>query len=539
MPMSRDPDVSVIVPVYNGAEYVERALDSVVRQTLGLARIQVMMVDDGSTDESPALLDSIAAAHPSVEVIHQPNSGGPAFPRNLAIRTARGRYAFFLDQDDYLAPDALAAMVGVADENGTDVVLARMKGVGGRSAPRAMYARTLPRTDVFASSAYWTLGPAKLFRTEMIRSVGLRFAEDVRVGEDLPFVSMAYLKGNGISVLADKDYIFWVNRDDASNITTSRLTLEDRLVGASRMFDMLAEAVPPGPKRDALMRRHFEVELLDSVFVAYGRESDAAMRASAFERFREIGAAYYTADIESAFQPRGRVLMRLVSQGDPERFAAYLEALSEAPHLPEVLVEGERVFLALPWFRDPFQGLPDDLFDIAPRLKAFCRVEPLTVSSAGVHMSAICRLGELTERVTGVELIARPRTGAVDATFPLAFAVPLDETNPVVEVDDTVTAGGLLASPAGEIRDLYLRVSAGEVWRERRLAECALPPSKLRIVQGRGGQGRAIAAVLATTPKGYLALHALDRTALARRRLGHVRRSSARAVRGWLGRARS
>jgi hypothetical protein len=154
-------------------------------------------------------------------------------------------------------------------------------------------------------------------------------------------------------------------------------------------------------------------------------------------------------------------------------------------------------------------------------------------------MSAICRLGELTERVTGVELIARPRTGAVDATFPLAFAVPLDETNPVVEVDDTVTAGGLLASPAGEIRDLYLRVSAGEVWRERRLAECALPPSKLRIVQGRGGQGRAIAAVLATTPKGYLALHALDRTALARRRLGHVRRSTARAVRGWLGRARS
>ncbi|HEY5549148.1 MAG TPA: glycosyltransferase family A protein, partial [Coriobacteriia bacterium] len=319
--MDQQPDVSVIVAAYNGMPYIERMLASLVRQTIGLAHMQVLVVDDGSTDETPAVLDQTAAAHPSFEIIHQPNFGRPAGPRNRALKSVRGRYVFFLDQDDYLSDDALETMVRTADVNGTDVVLARMKGVGGRGTQRTMFARTIPRTDVHSCSAYWTLNPMKLFRAEMVRSLGLQFAEDSPWGEDEPFVAMAYLKGAGISILADRDYVYWVYRDDLSNITTSVLALADRMPVVDRMFDLVAANVPPGPERDRLMQRHFRVELGDSAFEGYRTELDLGLRVAAFRRFREIVDAYYTERIESALPVGDRVLMRLISEGRADEFA--------------------------------------------------------------------------------------------------------------------------------------------------------------------------------------------------------------------------
>jgi glycosyltransferase involved in cell wall biosynthesis len=481
------------------------------------------------------MLDRMAEADPAFEMIRQPNSGGPASPRNRALELVRGRYIFFLDQDDYLSPDALEAMVRIADENGTDVVLARMKGVGGRGAPGAMFTRTVQRTDVFSSLAYRTLSPIKLFRTSMVRSLGLRFDEEFRVHEDIGFVTLAYVKGNGISILADKDYVFWANREDRSNITLSRMKLADRLPGLSHIFDLLASVVPPGPQRDALMRRLFEVET-QTLCRAYGLDPDPVLREATFARLREIVANYYTENIYKVFVPRQRVLMRFVSEGDADTFLAYLNALEAASGRTAVLVEGERIFLMLPWFRDPDHPLPDDLFDVSSKLGPYCRVEPLEVDAAGVGVSAVCRLGPLTERVTAVSLIARSRSRGGEVEFPLASRVTSDETSPVVQVEDSIPAGRLLSLPKGEVFDLYLRVAAGETWRERRVAECA-PVRKLRILKGSGDRARY--GMLTTTPKGSLSFRALDGAELARWRLGQVRRSVARVVRGWFGRARA
>jgi CDP-glycerol glycerophosphotransferase len=163
-PVGREPDVSVVVTTFNGAAYIECALDSIVRQTVGPERMQVLVIDDGSTDATPAILERYAAENPCFEVIEQPNWGGPAQPRNRALESVQGRYVFFLDQDDSIVDDALERMISVADENGTDVVVARMKSFGGRNTPRVVFSRTVPRTDVFSSSAYWLLNPLKLFR---------------------------------------------------------------------------------------------------------------------------------------------------------------------------------------------------------------------------------------------------------------------------------------------------------------------------------------------------------------------------------------
>ena len=134
------PDVSVVLPVYNTMPYLTRCLDSLVEQSLGLDRIQVIAVDDGSTDGSPEVLDSYAERHPgSFQVVHQANSGGPAEPCNRGLELAGGRYVFFLGADDYLGPEALERLVRAATHWDSDVIFGRMVGVGGRYVDQRMF----------------------------------------------------------------------------------------------------------------------------------------------------------------------------------------------------------------------------------------------------------------------------------------------------------------------------------------------------------------------------------------------------------------
>jgi CDP-glycerol glycerophosphotransferase len=532
------PDVSVIMAVYNGMPDIERALDSLVAQTLGFDRMQVLIADDGSTDGTAAVIDTFAASHASVEVMHEPNSGGPAIPRNLALERVRGRYIFFLDHDDYLSADALAAMVEIADNNGTDVVLARMKGLGGRSTPRGMFMRTVQRTDVFSSPVYLTISPQKLFRTEMVRSLGLRFRPDFRLGEDLPFTASAYLKGDGISILSDKDYIFFPYRDDGSNLTKRRLSLADRMPVACWAFGFVAECVPPGPKRDLLMRRHFSMEFVGSAFEGYAAESDAEARDAAFAVFRSIAADYYNEAIEKELTPKGRVLMRLVAEDRQADFGEFL-ALDAAADPPESILEDGRIFQALPWFRDPARGFPDSLFDITEQLRAQCRVESVAVGPGGMHVEAECRFGALTEQVTDVSLVLRLHGCADDiAVIPLRAQVSTEERNPFVSVRGTLKPGVLLSALAEGTYDFFIRVSAGDVSREQRVSECAPPRAAVRAIRHTRSTHPRF-GTLKTTSKGTLSLEVTDLAGLTTRAVRRFGRSTARAVRRVSGRPKA
>src|SRR5690625_973980 len=127
------PLVSIIIPVYNVEDYVRHTLDSVLNQGLGLGQIEVIAVDDGSTDDSGRILDAYAAQYDYFVVRHQENSGGPGGPRNRGIEIASGKYLFFLDADDELTENALRDLVRVAESEGSDVVLGKGEGVDRKS----------------------------------------------------------------------------------------------------------------------------------------------------------------------------------------------------------------------------------------------------------------------------------------------------------------------------------------------------------------------------------------------------------------------
>ena len=100
----KSPLVSVIIPVFNVEEYLEECINSILRQTL--TDIEIICINDGSTDSSPDILKKYAEQDRRITVYSQDNCGLSA-ARNLGMRAARGRYTYFIDSDDWLERDAL------------------------------------------------------------------------------------------------------------------------------------------------------------------------------------------------------------------------------------------------------------------------------------------------------------------------------------------------------------------------------------------------------------------------------------------------
>ena len=170
------PDVSLIIPAYNAMPYFTRCLDSLEGQTLGTDRMEIILIDDGSTDGTAEEADRRAAEHPSLyRVEHHPASGGPAGPRIGALDIASGRYVYFLDADDYLGVEALERLVTVADEEASDVVAGRMVSDNGRAPGGSMFTKTDRDADLFTSKAYWSISVLKLYRRSMLEQHQIRF----------------------------------------------------------------------------------------------------------------------------------------------------------------------------------------------------------------------------------------------------------------------------------------------------------------------------------------------------------------------------
>lgn len=188
------PDVSIIVPVYNAAENLKRCVDSALAQEL--RSFELILVDDGSTDDSPAIADAYATADPRVRVIHQPNAG-VSCARNRALDVARGTFVQFMDADDWMAPDAAKLMVRAAREHECDMVIADYYRVVGSRVSRkgdidldrpitpAEYADCMIENPAdYYYGSLWN----KLFRRDIIERHRLRMDPSISWCEDFIFI---------------------------------------------------------------------------------------------------------------------------------------------------------------------------------------------------------------------------------------------------------------------------------------------------------------------------------------------------------------
>ena len=116
--------VSIIIPVYKTEQYLKECMDSVLKQKW--PALEIILVDDGSPDNAPAMCDNYAEQYPNVRVIHQKNSG-LGLSRNVGLENAKGTYVLFLDSDDCLdGPETVSRLAICAEEKQADIVVIDM-----------------------------------------------------------------------------------------------------------------------------------------------------------------------------------------------------------------------------------------------------------------------------------------------------------------------------------------------------------------------------------------------------------------------------
>lgn len=214
--------ISVIIPAYNVETYIGRCLDSLVNQTL--SDIEILVVNDGSKDNTEAVVQQYVDDYPGkVRLFTIPN-GGAAGARNHALDYVTGEFIGFVDSDDYVQPTMFEKLYTAAMEKEADIVCCAYCRVMSESISNKQFGnRRIRASETFDRSIYdtpllfdevpylWN----KIFRADIIKNNGIKFHKELRIYEDLVFTYTAFMYAKKISRINDVLYNYIVYRNDS------------------------------------------------------------------------------------------------------------------------------------------------------------------------------------------------------------------------------------------------------------------------------------------------------------------------------------
>jgi poly(ribitol-phosphate) beta-N-acetylglucosaminyltransferase len=320
--------VSVIVPVYNPGSNIDQCISSLLGQSLPDDEYEVIFVDDGSTDETPARLDELAREHANVHVEHIPNSGWPGRPRNIGMDMAQGEFVYFVDNDDRLGPEALERLYAYAGEHESDVVIGKVVGHG-KFVARSLFRGNEPEVTLDWPPLLRLLTPHKLFRKSLLTEHGIRFPEGKRRLEDHLFVVHAYFHAQRISVLADYPCYHWIHRAQEVNASWQRLDPVGYFANMREVLDLVAEHTEPGPLRDRMFAHWYRSKMLARVGGGPFVRREPRYRHDLYEEIRRLALERYGPDVDSFLPFHLRLRSYLLREGRYEALGALAEFENE------------------------------------------------------------------------------------------------------------------------------------------------------------------------------------------------------------------
>lgn len=218
-------EISIIVAVYNVEKYLRQCLDSLINQTF--KDIEIICVNDGSTDNSLDILKEYQAKDNRIKIIEQENQG-PGVARNKALDAAEGKYVMVVDPDDWLELEACQVAYEQIEKNGNDLVIFGFKEyrestgeIKENPNQFKIYNDVLDKTDInlcnsgidfFQNGYSW----GKLYNKDFLKDNNIRFLP-FYFSEDLPFIQIVLISSNNISILDQPFYIYRIRKDSASS----------------------------------------------------------------------------------------------------------------------------------------------------------------------------------------------------------------------------------------------------------------------------------------------------------------------------------
>lgn len=245
--------LSVIVPMYNVSAYVRECLDSLVCQTL--QDMEVIMVDDGCTDDTPSIAQEYANYNMNFHLIHKKN-GGLSDARNYGMKFAKGEYIGFLDSDDFVEPTLYEKMIKVAEE-GNDIVVTDieyyyafhpekcyvMKGLS------SWEASTIQKKALLSPMFAWN----KIYRASLFKENELQYPVGIWY-EDIPVTTILFAKANKIGYL-EECLMHYRQRDDSIMASVASARIKE-------IFKVMDLVRTTFQKNDLYEQYHDEIEYL-------------------------------------------------------------------------------------------------------------------------------------------------------------------------------------------------------------------------------------------------------------------------------------
>lgn len=260
--------ISVVVPVYNAEKFLKRSIESVINQNY--KNIELLLVNDGSTDQSEVLCRQYALSDKRIRIISQKNSG-PAAARNTGMENATGTFVFFLDADDFIAPETLEKLISYYNKYRPGMVMGnfcKLAGGGEITRQRVSFhpdnepftgnVMLLSGADITSYVRHFLRYPSnhlvsycwgRLYKLSIIKDNGIRANEDMRLFEDFVF-NLEYLKHTDeIAFVNEPIYTYAMHDSHVSAsmaIVDGDSLLHDMNVFKTKAFEYLRQAKVDG-----------------------------------------------------------------------------------------------------------------------------------------------------------------------------------------------------------------------------------------------------------------------------------------------------
>jgi len=340
VPNATGPALSVVVIAYNDAAGLPVAVRSVLRQTF--TDLELVIVDDASTDGTAGVADQLAASDPRVSVLRRTrNSGGCSAPRNDGVRATHGRWVMFLDSDDELYPDAAQVLIKAGEATGADVAAGiTVRHEAHTRAREPWFPELFTHQQVITSLhdhvelLQDTLSTNKAFRRSFLDDNDLRFVEEIHY-EDQVFSLQVYLAMHRLVVVPERVYR-WNVRPSAGSITNQRAELSNvqHRLAANRLID-------------AALEQHGDPDVLRAKDVKFVRNDLRVYLNDLWQRDEDYRASFLplmgdylrglAPESLEALPPVHRAAVLLLRAGDLDGLLDVVEGMRRPAHYPAVL----------------------------------------------------------------------------------------------------------------------------------------------------------------------------------------------------------
>ncbi|AMK16190.1 glycosyltransferase family 2 protein [Methanobrevibacter olleyae] len=351
----KKPKISVIVPIYNVEEYLEDTLNCLLNQTF-IENIEVLMIDDGSTDNSRYIIEKYALDYENFYAIHKENEGLSS-GRNIGINLAKGEYIQFLDSDDYISLNGYENLYKLAKKNNADIVssyMVRLKRYNIKDSYLFIKGykninKTLDSVDLndYPELIWDTFSTNKLFKKEFVEKNNLKF-KTIGYYEDVPFSLEALMLADKISIHNEIFYYWRIRETDNHSITQQYSNIDnfkDRVKMIFLSNELLKQEKLNKELKKELYFRWIDYDL--NIYLTIFYQFDKEFHQEIIDEVKKVLNIIPNELIENLNSAK-KILYKMVENNDIEglcHFSQILPELKKNPTIPELLNEKYKKYI--------------------------------------------------------------------------------------------------------------------------------------------------------------------------------------------------